>query len=54
MPALQREAAWAQDKLLGDLRQAVPQDGRIRLHIIDAESSKSLVGPLLCHLQTQN
>ena len=33
MPALQREAAWAEERLLGDLRQSVPQNGH--LHIID-------------------
>ena len=35
MPALQREAAWAEERLLGDLRQSVPQNGRVHLHIID-------------------
>ena len=35
MPALQREAAWAEERLLGDLRQSVPQNGRAHLHIIE-------------------
>ena len=35
MPALQREAAWAEERLFGDLRQSVPQNGRVHLHIIE-------------------
>ena len=35
MPALKREAARTEERLLGDLRQPVPQNGRVRLHIID-------------------
>ena len=35
MPALQREAAWAEERLSGDLWQSVPQNGRAHLHIID-------------------
>ena len=35
MPALQREAARAEERLLGDLRQSVPQNGRVHLHIIE-------------------
>ena len=35
MPALQREAEWAEEGLSGDLRQSVPQNGRIHLHIIE-------------------
>ena len=35
MPALEREAAWAEERLLGDLRQRVPQNGRVHLRIID-------------------
>ena len=35
MPALQREAAWAEERLLGDLRQSVLQNGRVHLHIIE-------------------
>ena len=35
MPALQREAEWAEERLSGDLRQSVPQNGRVHLHIID-------------------
>ena len=31
MPALRREAAWAEERLLGDLRQSVPQNGRVHL-----------------------
>ena len=31
MPALQREAAWAEERLLGGLRQSVPQNGRVHL-----------------------
>ena len=32
MPALEREAAWAEERLLGDLRQSVPQNGHVHLH----------------------
>ena len=35
MRALQREAAWAEERFLGDLRQSVPQNGRVHLHILD-------------------
>ena len=31
MPALQRETFWAEARLLGDLRQSVPQNGRVHL-----------------------
>ena len=34
MPALQRGAAWAEERLSGALRQFVPQNGRVHLHII--------------------
>ena len=30
-----REAVWAEERLLGDLRQSVPQNGRVHLHIIE-------------------
>ena len=32
MPALQRGAAWAEERLLGALRQSVPQNSRVHLH----------------------
>ena len=35
MPALQREAFWAKERLLGDLRQSVPQNGRVHLLGVD-------------------
>ena len=35
MPALQREAEWAEERLWGDLRQSVPQNGRVHLHIVE-------------------
>ena len=35
MPALQRGAAWAEERHLGALRQSVPQNGRVHLHIIE-------------------
>ena len=35
MPALQRGAAWPEGRLFGALRQSVPQNGRVHLHIID-------------------
>ena len=35
MQALQREATWAEERLLGDLQQSVPQSGRVHLHIIE-------------------
>ena len=34
MPALQRGAAWAEERFLGALRQSVPQNGRVHLHTI--------------------
>ena len=34
MPALQRGAAWAEERFLGTLRQSVPQNGRVHLHIM--------------------
>ena len=36
MPALQRDAAWAKERLSGDLRQSVPQNGGIHLHIVES------------------
>ena len=33
--ALQREAALAEERLLGDLRQSVPQNGLVHQHTID-------------------
>ena len=38
MPALQREAFWAKERLLGDLRQSVPQNGRVHLLGVDLKS----------------
>ena len=35
MLALQREAAWAEERRLDDLRQSVLQNGRVHLHIIE-------------------
>ena len=35
IPVLQRGAAWAEERLLGALRQPVPQNGRVHLHIIE-------------------
>ena len=35
MPALQREAFYAKQRLLGDLRQSVPQNGRVHLLGVD-------------------
>ena len=35
MPALQIEAAWTDERLLGDFRQCVPQNGRVHLHIVE-------------------
>ena len=35
MPALQRRAALAEERLLGALRQSVPENGRVHLHIIE-------------------
>ena len=31
MPALQKGAFWAKERLLGELRQSVPQNGRVHL-----------------------
>ena len=36
MLALQRGAAWAEERLSGALWQSVPQNGRVHLHIIEA------------------
>ena len=41
IPALQRGAAWAEERLLGFLRQSVPQNGRVRLHSIDLGVSET-------------
>ena len=38
MPALQRGAAWAEERLSGALRQSVPQNGRVHLHMIDRKT----------------
>ena len=35
MPALEREAAEAEERLPGDLRQSVPQKGRVHSHIME-------------------
>ena len=37
MPALQREAAWAEERLSGDPRQSVPQNSRV--HLLGIEGS---------------
>ena len=34
MPTLQREAAWAEERHLGDLQQSVPQNGHVHLRSI--------------------
>ena len=39
MPALQGGAAWAEERLLGALRQSVLQNGRVHLHIIAQDTS---------------
>ena len=42
MPAaMQREAASAEERLLGDLQQFVPQNGRVHLHIIEFAATKT-------------
>ena len=43
MPALQRGAAWAEERLLGALRQSVPQNGRVHLHIIETLSGMATI-----------
>ena len=35
MPTLKKGAAWAEERLLGALRQSVPQNGRVHLHSIE-------------------
>ena len=42
MPALQREAAWAEERLLGDLQRSVPQNGRVHLHIIEIPRGRTM------------
>ena len=43
MLALQREAAWAEERLLSHLRLSVPQNGRVHLHILEkGENSKKI------------
>ena len=48
MPALQREAAWAEERLVGDLKEPVAQNGRLHLHIVDRNryknNSKTIIG----------
>ena len=46
MPALQRGAAWAAERLLGALRQSVPQNGRVHLHIIEKAIQKYFLMPV--------
>ena len=36
-------SAWAEERLLGDLWQSVPQNGRVHLHIIEKLSPATLV-----------
>ena len=43
MPALQRGAPWAEQRLLAALRQSVPQNGRVHLHIIEEKPKSSLL-----------
>ena len=40
VPALQREAAWAKERPMGDIWQSVPQNRRVHLHILDQTSSR--------------
>ena len=44
MPALQREAVWAEERLSGDLWQSVPQNGYVRLHIMEKKMEKCWFG----------
>ena len=44
MPALQRAVAWAEERLLGALRQYVPQNGRVHLHIIERGANAPVIG----------
>ena len=44
MPALQRGVAWAEERLLGALRQSVHKNGRVHLHIIDLCRTPQVVG----------
>ena len=39
MPALQRQTFWAKERFLGDLRQSVPQNGRVHLLGVDKRGS---------------
>ena len=47
MPALQREDAWPEERLLGDLQQSVPQNGRVHLHILELPSLRISWGDFL-------
>ena len=38
-----KRGAWAEERLLGALRQSVPQNGRVRLHIIELRTVPDLV-----------
>ena len=40
IPALQTEAAWNEERTLGDLRQSVPQNGGIHLHFKEGTAGK--------------
>ena len=42
MLALQRGHAWAEERLLGALRQSVPQNGCVLLHIAEQPLSETL------------
>ena len=44
MPALQREAAWAEERLLGDIWQSAHQNGCVHLHIVDVRGREGCTG----------
>ena len=49
-----RGAAWAEERLLGALRQSVPQNGRVHLHIIDVSGTVPTVRGTMALLIAEN
>ena len=48
MPALRTEAAWAEKRLLGSLRQPVCVNGRVHLRIIERRGGHSMAVLAVC------
>ena len=53
MSALQGAAAWAEERLLGAIRQPVPQNGRVHLHHQVARNHRNLQEGFRAHVLSQ-